>query len=204
MSGGKSHPMKPDDSDAGRQVQAGVGTFFQDHPGAFITIVAVFLNGVGLVYGFFSLAFFDINYFDFAEADDFLISAFRNPGMFLYICAVAFFGAQLLRFSSRRWFPAAAIAYVLVLAFGVPAWLGSLAADPTTEFQPFANKYTRVFHDGECAEGECAEKERVGKRCLLEDHRLVTKVGDFVVFANGQGDAIIIRRSDVVQIYEGN
>lgn len=52
---------------------------FRDHPGLLGTLIYVQISSVGIVYIWALFSEFDINVFDFAEAHDFLLAAFKEP-----------------------------------------------------------------------------------------------------------------------------
>ena len=55
------------------------------HPAVVGTVLYAYVSALGSTYNWLFLRQFDINYFDFAEANDFLTAAFRQPMTFVYL-----------------------------------------------------------------------------------------------------------------------
>jgi len=72
---------KPDES----RKPAGLVEWAKEHPAIIATGLYVYVSFLGSAYNWLFLRQFDINYFDFAEANDFLTAAFRQPMTFVYL-----------------------------------------------------------------------------------------------------------------------
>src|SRR3712207_3186360 len=59
-----------------------VGSFFRDHPAIALSLVYLQVTTVGVVYSWWLFWRFDINIFDYAETNDFLLAAFKDPIVF--------------------------------------------------------------------------------------------------------------------------
>lgn len=57
----------------------------KEHPAIVGTVLYAYVSALGSAYNWLFLRQFDINYFDFAEANDFLTGAFRQPMTFVYL-----------------------------------------------------------------------------------------------------------------------
>jgi hypothetical protein len=69
-----------------------VGNFFREHPAIAGTLLYLQVTTVGVVYSWQLFRRFDINIFYYAEANDFLLAAFRDPvvfGMSIFTVIVA-------------------------------------------------------------------------------------------------------------------
>lgn len=59
-----------------------VGSFFWEHPAIVGSLLYIQVTTVGVVYSWALFRRFDINVFDYAEVNDFLLAAFKDPFVF--------------------------------------------------------------------------------------------------------------------------
>jgi hypothetical protein len=59
-----------------------LGRFLREHPAIAVSLVYLQVTTVGVVYSWVLFRRFDINIFDYAETNDFLLAAFRDPIVF--------------------------------------------------------------------------------------------------------------------------
>jgi hypothetical protein len=73
-----------------------IGRFFWEHPAIVGSLLYLQVTTVGVVYSWVLFRAFDINVFDYAEANDFLLAAFKDPIVFgMSILTLIFFTAFL-------------------------------------------------------------------------------------------------------------
>jgi hypothetical protein len=58
-----------------------VRSFFRENPTLLLSLMCVDLTGIGILYSLIFYRQFGINIFDFAEIGDFLLAAFKAPGV---------------------------------------------------------------------------------------------------------------------------
>ena len=71
-------------------------SFFREHPAIAGTLLYLQVNAVGVIYSWALFRNFGINVFDFAEANDFLLAAFREP--FSLLSAIGILAYAILGF----------------------------------------------------------------------------------------------------------
>ena len=81
----------PSDGNAEEQTQPLISHLFRNHPGFIITFAYLFCSAIGLSYLNALFNRFGINVFDYAEANDFLVAAFKNLTVFSFNLVVIFF-----------------------------------------------------------------------------------------------------------------
>lgn len=74
--------MKNNDSTENNDVLSRVIKFFGVHPGILGSLLYLQVSAVGIIYVWFLYQSFNINIFDFAETNDFLLAAFKQPFAF--------------------------------------------------------------------------------------------------------------------------
>ena len=67
---------------AGQDLPTSIAAFFRDHPAIVGTLIYLQVTSIGVIYSWTLYAQFDINIFDFAESNDFLLAAFKEPFAF--------------------------------------------------------------------------------------------------------------------------
>lgn len=77
-------------------------SFLRDHPAIVGTLLYAQVSAVGLVYTWRLYRQFGVNVFDFAEANDFLLAAFKEPFAFLQALGGVALLAAYIGFT-RRW-----------------------------------------------------------------------------------------------------
>jgi hypothetical protein len=82
-----------------------IGSFFREHPAIAVTLLYFQVTTVGVVYSWALFRRFDINVFDYAEANDFLLAAFKDPLVFLMsmLTIILIVATQVLAIVFRRW-----------------------------------------------------------------------------------------------------
>jgi len=83
-----------------------IGSFFLKHPAIGGSLLYIQVTAVGVIYSWALFRRFDISVFDYAEANDFLLAAFKDPFVFgmsltLAFLSIVMFFATTVMF--RRW-----------------------------------------------------------------------------------------------------
>jgi hypothetical protein len=83
-------PQQPNDTSNGASSEnpfpallRTIGRFFREHPAIAGSLLYLQVTTVGVVYSWNLFRHFDINIFDYAEANDFLLAAFKDPIVFM-------------------------------------------------------------------------------------------------------------------------
>ena len=80
----------------------GIIAFFKEHPVLIVSLSMILCTGVGYWSEYELMQAFGINIVAFAEADDFLLAAFKNPIIFLIIFPVFTVGIAITLFHTRN------------------------------------------------------------------------------------------------------
>jgi hypothetical protein len=78
---------------------AAIGTFFRENPAVAGSVLYLQITIIGIIYAWSLYRIYDINIFDFAETNDFLLAAFKDP--YTFIMSV---GALLAFVGLPMWF----------------------------------------------------------------------------------------------------
>jgi hypothetical protein len=93
---GVTEEPKRQDRDAQRDEQKNtrggkVVEFFRNNPTLVLTLLYLYVTAIGLIYSWVLYRRFGINIFDYSEISDFLLAAFKNPLVFVYVGAQGVF-----------------------------------------------------------------------------------------------------------------
>ena len=167
----------------------------KDHPAFFITAIFMVINLIGILYSFFLLISNNVNFFDFAETPDFVIGAFRNPLLILYLAIASSMMALLFyKLPAGNFRDYFTIIIASVLYIFLPSLVGFVEGKYPDLFYFLTSEYDQVTYINGDRDSPTVSH--------LSEVRLVSNVGDFLIFAEKEGDLHIVRRANVVRIFE--
>ena len=82
-----------------------ITSFLKEHPAIIGTLIYIQVSTVGIVYIWTLLSSFGVNVFDYAEANDFLLAAFKQPLAYItgiLTCIIMLADVMLLRYVRRK------------------------------------------------------------------------------------------------------
>ncbi len=83
---------KSENTKLGASYSKAIAAFLGRHPVVALTVLYIWASTIGLIYHWRLFGHFGINLFDFAEANDFLLAAFKNPYGFLSVAISVLIG----------------------------------------------------------------------------------------------------------------
>ncbi|MGF1563393.1 MAG: hypothetical protein ACFB3T_14590 [Geminicoccaceae bacterium] len=190
--------------------------FITRNPAVSITLALVYLNVVGVIYSFFLLAAFDVNFFDLAETSDFLIGALKNPSQLLFNIMAMLFLAWFVYWSQENQYflniilrnvPRIIRKYAFVIFAIVPIfyalWIPYLYA--TVDAQHASDAFIRTHSSSAFASSRAFHityQQRPGPLGTreLSNAVLLLSVGEFFVFVGPDGQAKLIRRALIAEM----
>lgn len=184
-----------------RDVPAKILEYLNNHPGVALALLAAGLNLIGICYSSFLLGRYGLNFFDFAEIEDFLISAFRNPLIILYNCLIVFVFTvfTIIRNRDALQYPRISLSVLFLIFFAVPSVTGLIEPSSSILQTLTSNKYTAVH-----LLNQTGEQHPPLQNIRLENVRIIAKAGDFLVFIDTAQNAHVVNRSLVTRIFERN
>ena len=179
--------------------------FLKNHSSLAAAAFLFVLNVVGLSYNVAVFSTLGQNYADFANLDDFLVSALKSPIALIYtlifLAMTGLIGRRWFRSggsSSSFVFTVTLVIYTVAFVLGIPATFGHLAvkAAPTT---PLSGLKQFVFGHGNQMELHCQMFVENERQIIVVTGRLMSEAGDmYLVEVDGKGT--MVAKSCVVLI----